>query len=47
DEHLLALYRKGLVSYHEAAAKAQSLEEFEQSVRASGGGDDIPARAAS
>jgi len=28
DEHLLALYRKGIVTYEVAAGKAQNLEEF-------------------
>ena len=33
DEHLLSLYRKGIVSYEDALAKAQSREEFEQNAR--------------
>ncbi|MFO7775565.1 MAG: type IV pilus twitching motility protein PilT [Candidatus Hydrogenedentota bacterium] len=36
DEHLLALYRKGVVSYEEALAKAQQPNEFESSARSMG-----------
>jgi len=36
DEHLLALYRKGVVSYEEAIAKAQQPNEFESSARSMG-----------
>ena len=36
DEHLLALYRKGIVSYEECLGKAQQADEFEQSARALG-----------
>ncbi|MFP4190878.1 MAG: type IV pilus twitching motility protein PilT [Candidatus Hydrogenedentota bacterium] len=36
DEHLLALYRRGVVSYEEALAKAQQPNEFESSARSMG-----------
>ncbi len=36
DEHLLALYRQGVVSYEEAMAKAQQPNEFESSARSMG-----------
>jgi len=36
DEHLLALYRKGVVKYEESLAKAQQPDEFEASARAFG-----------
>ncbi len=36
DEHLLSLYRKGLVKYEDALAKCQAPEEFEQNARAFG-----------
>jgi len=36
DEHLLALYRKGICSYEECAVKAQMVEEFEINARALG-----------
>jgi twitching motility protein PilT len=39
DEHLLALYRKGIVKYEDAVARAQAADEFEQQARASGIGD--------
>lgn len=39
DEHLLALYRKGIIKYEDAASKAQSADEFEQNARAVGLGD--------
>jgi twitching motility protein PilT len=38
DEHLLALYRKGVVKYEEALAKSQAPDEFETNARAMGGG---------
>jgi twitching motility protein PilT len=40
DEHLLALYRKGVVKYEEAFARAQLPDEFEQHARALGMGID-------
>jgi twitching motility protein PilT len=36
DEHLMALYRKGICSYETVAGKAQQLEEFEANARALG-----------
>lgn len=33
DEHLLALYKKGLIKYEDAIGKAQSPDEFEQNAR--------------
>jgi len=36
DEHLLALLRKGIVTYEEAYGKAQLPEEFEQNARVGG-----------
>ena len=39
DEHLLALYRKGIVKYEEAQWRAQLPEEFEQHARVLGLGD--------
>ena len=36
DEHLLALYRKGICKYEDVAAKAQMPEEFETNARALG-----------
>jgi len=33
DEHLLALYRKGVITYEVAASKAQSLDEFRDAAR--------------
>ena len=36
DEHLLALYRKGLCKYEDCLAKAQMAEEFETNARALG-----------
>ena len=38
DEHLLALYRKNIISYKEGVTRAQMPEEFEESARAVGGG---------
>lgn len=37
DEHLMALYRKGVVKYEDAKAKAQLPDEFEAAARATGG----------
>jgi len=45
DEHLLALYRKGIIKYQDAQAKAQLPEEFEQHARSFGLGD-LPAEGA-
>jgi twitching motility protein PilT len=42
DEHLLALYRKGIVKYEEAQWRSQLPEEFEQQARSLGLGD-VPA----
>ena len=42
DEHLLALYKKGIVSYDTAAAKAQNLADFEVQARELGL-EDAPA----
>jgi twitching motility protein PilT len=42
DEHLLALYRKGIIKYQDAVGKAQLPEEFEQHARSFGLGD-LPA----
>ncbi|HOQ89246.1 MAG TPA: ATPase, T2SS/T4P/T4SS family, partial [Candidatus Hydrogenedentes bacterium] len=36
DEHLLALYRKGICRYEDVLAKAQNAEEFEQQCKALG-----------
>ncbi len=36
DEHLMALYRKGVVTYETALAKAQMQDEFENQVKALG-----------
>ena len=36
DEHLLALFRKGIVKYEDAASKAQNREEFDHNARALG-----------
>ena len=36
DEHLLLLYRKGVIKYEEALSKAQLADEFEQHARALG-----------
>jgi twitching motility protein PilT len=36
DEHLLALFRKGIVTYEEAAGRAVQLDEFESNARALG-----------
>ncbi|HDP34994.1 MAG TPA: type IV pilus twitching motility protein PilT [Candidatus Hydrogenedentes bacterium] len=36
DEHLLALYRKGIIKYEEALARAQMQDEFENQVKALG-----------
>ena len=36
DEHLLALYRKGVVKYEDALARSQAPEEFEASARGTG-----------
>lgn len=36
DEHLLALYRKGIVSFEDAAGRAQNRTEFEESATAMG-----------
>ncbi len=36
DEHLLALYRKGICKYEDCLAKAQMPEEFESAARALG-----------
>ena len=36
DEHLLALFRKGIISYEDARSKAQLGEEFEANARALG-----------
>ncbi|HOZ47599.1 MAG TPA: type IV pilus twitching motility protein PilT [Candidatus Hydrogenedentes bacterium] len=41
DEHLMALYRRGVIKYEEALAKAQSQDEFEQAARI-GGQDGSP-----
>lgn len=45
DEHLLALYRKGIIKYEDALSKAQIADEFEQHARALGleGGEAKPA----
>jgi twitching motility protein PilT len=45
DEHLLALYRKGIITYKDAQSKAQIPEEFEQHAKALGieGGDQASA----
>ncbi len=42
DEHLLALYRKGVIKYQDAASKAQIPDEFEQHARALGLEDFVP-----
>ncbi len=50
DEHLLALYRKGVIKYEEAVGRAQQADEFEANARALGvggpGGENGPAGAA-
>lgn len=38
DEHLLALYKKGLIKYEDALGKAQSPDEFELNAKTVGGG---------
>ncbi|GMV99087.1 MAG: twitching motility protein PilT [Candidatus Hydrogenedentota bacterium] len=38
DEHLIALYRKGLVKYEDCLSKCQMPEEFEANVKALAGG---------
>lgn len=43
DEHLLALFRKGIVKYEDALAKAQFPEEFEANARAMAPEGAIPA----
>ncbi|MFA6240570.1 MAG: type IV pilus twitching motility protein PilT [Candidatus Hydrogenedentales bacterium] len=46
DEHLLALYRKGLVKYEDAISRCQAPEEFELNARAMAPeGEIIPQRA--
>ncbi len=45
DEHLMALYKKGIISYEVASTKAQLPEEFESNARAAGlapGGENAP-----
>lgn len=42
DEHLMMLYRKGVVTYEDAVAKAQNQNEFEENARAEGL-EDAPA----
>ena len=44
DEHLLALYRKGICKYEDCACKAQMADEFETNARALGleGGPKAP-----
>jgi len=42
DEHLLALYRKGIVKFEDALGRAQAADEFEQNARAAGLGDIAP-----
>jgi len=46
DEHLLALYRKGLIKYEDALARAQAPDDFKAGARAIGGGDDGPGASA-
>jgi twitching motility protein PilT len=41
DEHLLALYRKGIISYPVAAGKAQNIDEFREAAMKLGL-DDAP-----
>jgi len=36
DEHLMALYRKGIIKYEDALARAQMADEFENQARALG-----------
>jgi twitching motility protein PilT len=36
DEHLLALYRKGVIKYEDAASKAQNRDEFDHNAKALG-----------
>lgn len=43
DEHLLALYRKGVIKYEDARSKAQIPDEFEQHAKAMGIEDVKPA----
>ncbi len=40
DEHLMALYLKGIIKFEDALAKAQQPDEFVQSVIARGGGPE-------
>lgn len=40
DEHLMALYLKGVIKYEEALGRAQQPDEFEANVRARGGGPE-------
>jgi len=45
DEHLLALFRKGIIKYEDALAKAQMADDFEASARAMApDGERIPER---
>lgn len=47
DEHLLALFRKGIIRYEDALARAQSADEFEANARAMAPeGEVIPTRQA-
>ena len=39
DEHLMALYRKGVIKYEDAKAKAQLPDEFEAAIKAASGAD--------
>ena len=43
DEHLMALYKKGIISYDVAVAKAQNTTDFEIEARELGL-EDAPAR---
>ena len=43
DEHLMALYRKGIVTYEAAAAKCQNIADFEVQARELGLADAPPA----
>ncbi|HNR35774.1 MAG TPA: ATPase, T2SS/T4P/T4SS family, partial [Candidatus Hydrogenedentes bacterium] len=40
DEHLLSLYRRGIIKYEDALAKAQLAEEFEMQARGAVGGEE-------
>ena len=42
DEHLMALFQKGIVGYEAAVSKAQNIVDFEAQARETGH-EDVPA----